>query len=217
MKMAALPVKPTIIKEEIFKLQSISHQLKLAHGGHDIEWWDEVRKSEKNPGRLVKLMKNPVVFRTLTLICQRVRARALLPTIATISTGAEISGKRMAMMRILKDQVHSTRTVLRAVARASPKLSPKVRGHPGQSPHLLHLERPFPPQRRPKFHLRRLRRSPSSTRALFDARAQYSGSFGRSIYIFWAITSVCSREIRARLISSKTVLVIFLYCQSNSY
>lgn len=35
------PVTPTILKEQLFRLQSITNQLKLAHKGQDIEWWDE--------------------------------------------------------------------------------------------------------------------------------------------------------------------------------
>ena len=43
---------PHEIKEQLFKLQSISNQLRLAHGGQDIEWWDQQDKDGRHSSLL---------------------------------------------------------------------------------------------------------------------------------------------------------------------
>jgi hypothetical protein len=34
-------IPPEVVKDQIYKLQTITNQLKQAHRGHDVEWWDE--------------------------------------------------------------------------------------------------------------------------------------------------------------------------------
>ena len=43
------PGLPNIVKEQIFQLRSITNQLKIAHKGQDVEWWDrELERRDKS-------------------------------------------------------------------------------------------------------------------------------------------------------------------------
>ena len=40
---------PNIVKEQIYQLKSITNQLKMAHKGQDVEWWDrELERRDKS-------------------------------------------------------------------------------------------------------------------------------------------------------------------------
>jgi hypothetical protein len=40
---------PNIVKEQIYQLRSVTNQLKMAHKGQDVEWWDrELERRDKS-------------------------------------------------------------------------------------------------------------------------------------------------------------------------